>query len=229
MQALAPLGRELLTFGFYENARVRGVNICPTGRSPSIDVLYDGEPFCRIMLRIPGVHNLKNALAATSAAIALGLSAEAIAEGLHTFTNADRRLEYKGCYNGAHVYDDYAHHPRELHATLDAVSTLDYKRVILVFQPHTFSRTKALFSDFVSVLSQADVTILAEIYAAREKNDLTISSSVLADAIPGARCLATFPEIADEIAAIASDGDIILTVGAGDIYKVGEMLTQMEN
>ena len=268
MEALAPLGRELFTFGFGDTTefgdatesgalsascsaeaknidgeslvaetavrcaaspplRVRGVNISAEGRNTKADVLFDGKYFCRIKLRIPGVHNLKNALAATSAAIALGLPAKAIEEGLSCYTGAVRRLEYKGSCKGAHIYDDYAHHPRELRATLDAVFTLGYKRVIIAFQPHTFSRTKALFSDFVTELSRADVTFLAEIYAAREKNDTSISSGVLAEAIPGARCFASFPEIADEIAAIAREGDIILTVGAGDIYKVGEMLVQI--
>ena len=151
---------------------------------------------------------------------------EAIQEGLYSFEGAGRRLEYKGCINGAHVYDDYAHHPSELCATLDAVSTLNYNRVILAFQPHTYSRTKALFPDFVRELSKPDVTFLAEIFAAREKNDRTISSRVLAEAIPGARYRATFPEIAEEIAAIAREGDIILTVGAGDVYKIGESLVE---
>jgi len=227
MEALAPLGRQLFTFGLSENARVRGVNVRPTGNNPSIEVLYDGEPFCEITLRVPGVQNLKNALAAAAVAIALDLPVDAIKEGLSGFTGAGRRLEYKGSINGAHVYDDYAHHPSELCATLDAISTLEYDRVILAFQPHTFSRTKALFADFVRELSRPDVTLLAEIYAAREANDRSISSAALADAIPGACYRETFPEIADEIASVARKGDIVLTVGAGDIYKVGEMLVDM--
>ena len=233
MEALSPLGRELFTFGFGATGacgernvpiRVCGVNVSANGREPSMDVLYEGRPFCEIKLRIPGIHNLKNALAATSAAITLGIPAKVIEEGLYSYKGVGRRFEYKGNLNGADVYDDYAHHPSELRATLDAISTLNYKRVILAFQPHTFSRTKALFSDFVTELSRPDVTFLAEIYAARERKDISISSGVLADAVPGACCLATFPEIADKITAIAREGDIILTVGAGDIYKVGEML-----
>ena len=232
MGALAPLGRELLTFGLGQSAqcpgsppnRVRGVNLSSEGRNPSADVLYDGSAFCKLRLRVPGVHNVKNAIAATTAAIALGIPAEAIEEGLSGYDGAGRRLEYKGSRNGAHIYDDYAHHPHELKATLDAVSTLGYDRVIVVFQPHTFSRTKALFHDFVEELSRPDVTILAHIYAAREKDDITVSSRALAAAIPGARCLDSFEEIAEELAAISREGDIILTVGAGDIYKVGEML-----
>ena len=228
MEALAPLGRDLLTFGFGENVRVRGVDIYPAGRNPSMQVLLDGNRFCDLALNIPGVHNLKNALAATCVAIALNLPPEAITEGLYSFNGAGRRLEFKGKLNGAHVYDDYAHHPSELRATLDAVSTLNYERVILAFQPHTFSRTKALFPDFVRELSRPDVTFLAEIYAAREKNDRTISSRVLAEAIPGAHYRATFPEIADDIAAIAREGDVVLTVGAGDVYKIGEALVEYE-
>jgi len=194
-----------------------------------MDVLYDGKPFCSIELKVPGAHNLLNALAATAAAIALGIPAKAIRDGLFSYTGVGRRFEYKGSVNGADVYDDYAHHPCELRATLNAVSTLEYKRVILAFQPHTFSRTKALFPDFVTELSRADVTFLAEIYAAREKDDMGVTSGTLADAVPGARYLATFAELTDEIAAVAREGDLILTVGAGDIYKVGEALARIDN
>ena len=224
METLASLGRELLTFGFGEKARVRGINVSVNGRNPSMDVLYDGEPFGRITLQVPGVYNLLNALAATSAAIAAGIQPKAIIEGLHGYTGVGRRFEYKGNCNGADVYDDYAHHPYELRSLLDAVATFDYKRVILAFQPHTFSRTKALFPDFVAELGRADITFLAAIYAAREKNDIGITSDDLAAAIPGTRSIKDFSEIASEIRSIAREGDIILTVGAGDIYKVGEML-----
>ena len=228
MESLSQLGRELFTFGTGEGARVRGVNVRGAGRNPSMDVLYDGKPLCRIVLRIPGIHNLKNALAATAAAIAIGAPVDAITEGLNNYSGVGRRFEYKGGINGADVYDDYAHHPSELRATLDAAASLGYKRTILVFQPHTYSRTQALFSDFVTELSRPDFTFLAQIYAAREKNDIGITSDVLADAIPGARCCETFPEIAEEIAAIAREGDLILTAGAGDIYKVGEALVRRE-
>ena len=230
MEALKPLERELITFGLCEGARVRGVNVRHNGRNPSMDVMYDGNPFCKVTLRVPGIHNLKNSLAAVAAAITLGISAKAIEDGLFSYTGVGRRFEYKGSFNGADVYDDYAHHPSELHATLDAVTSLgEYKRIILAFQPHTYSRTQALFSDFVTELSRADITFLAPIYAAREKNDIGITSDVLAASVPGARCCATFPEIAGEIAAIAQEGDIILTAGAGDIYKVGDALIGRSN
>jgi len=226
MEALAGLGRDLLTFGMGEDVRVRGVKVSAIGRTPSMDVLLDGEPFCRIKLQIPGEHNLKNALASAAAAIAIGIPAKAIEEGLSDYTGVSRRFELKGSINGADVYDDYAHHPSELRALLDAVSSLEYERIILAFQPHTFSRTKALFSDFVEELCRADFTFLAEIYAARETNDIGITSEDLARAVPGAKCCSELSALASEIAEIAREGDIVLTVGAGDIYKVGDALVK---
>ena len=234
MEALIPLGRELITFGFGETEkvqnsaiRVRGVNVSVKGRNPSMDVLFDGKLIGRIKLQIPGMHNLKNALAAAAACHSIGIPQKAIEEGLHGYAGVGRRFEYKGCFSGADVYDDYAHHPCELRALLDMVSSIDaYKRVILAFQPHTYSRTKALFSDFVGELKRPDVVFLAEIYAARESNDIGISSGDLADVIPGSRCLPLFSDLIGEIGKIAREGDIILTVGAGDIYKVGEALVE---
>ena len=224
MESLSALGRELFTFGLDKDARVRGINMRASGWRPKVDVLLDGKPFCKIKLRIPGVHNIRNALGATAAAIAAGIPAKAIERGLYGYSGVSRRFEYKGSYNGAEIYIDYAHHPKELRALIDTVSSLDYSRVILAFQPHTFSRTRALFSDFVTELSRIDIAFLAEIYAARELDDLNVSSGDLADAIPGAQCCGSFYELADQIAGIARDGDIILFVGAGDICTVGDML-----
>ena len=234
VEALLPLGKELFTFGFNEKTsisnrptRVRGVNISVSGRMPSMDILFDGIPVCKIKLQIPGMHNLQNALAATAACLSVDIPVKAIESGLYGYTGVGRRFEYKGSFNSADVYDDYAHHPCELHALLDAVEALHtYQRVILAFQPHTFSRTKALFSDFARELKRADIVLLTEIYAARESNDVGITSSALAGAVPGARCISEFPALVDEVAKIARKGDIILTVGAGDIYKVGEELVR---
>jgi len=234
MDALIPIDHELLTFGFNEKVcisglpvRVQGVNVSVSGRTPSMDVLYDGELTCKIKLQIPGKHNLQNALAATAACLAAGVPSSAIEEGLYGYTGVGRRFEFKGNYNGADVYDDYAHHPSELHALLNAVEALNtYKRIILAFQPHTYSRTKALFSDFVKELKRPDIVFLAEIYAARESNDIGISSQELAEAVPGAKCISEFPALLDRVGYIAREGDIILTVGAGDIYKIGEALVK---
>ena len=133
-------------------------------------------------------------------------------------------MEHKGSYHGAEVYDDYAHHPGELKALIDAVKTMNYRRIILAFQPHTYTRTKALFAEFVEQLRRVDVAVLAEIYAARESNKLGISSRDLAQQIDGAVFFETLPEVAAYLKSIAQEGDIIITVGAGDIYKAGELL-----
>ena len=165
-----------------------------------------------------------NALAAASAAYLLGIGGDAVGLGLATFTGAGRRFEFKGRYHGADVYDDYAHHPGELHALLTMARNLPYKRIICAFQPHTYTRTKALFCDFVRELKLPDVVVLAEIYAAREQNDIGISSMDLCREIPGAIYCPTLDRVTAALAEIAQEGDLILTVGAGDIFKAGEKL-----
>ena len=226
MDALRPLGRELMTFGLTDKADVWPRKLVQLGTQSDFDIMYRGKLFTHVTIHVPGIHNVKNALAATAAAITLGCGPLAVRYGLAAFNGAGRRFEFKGKYNGADVYDDYAHHPGELHALLDAVEPLGYKRTIVVFQPHTYSRTKALFQDFVSELRRPDLTILAEIYAAREQNTIGISSKDIADQIENAMFFDSFDEILKALRWTASPGDIILTVVAGDIYKVGERLVQ---
>ena len=192
----------------------------------TFDVVIRGQCYAHVTLHVPGKHNVSNALAAASAAYLLGVDGKAVEEGLAVFTGAGRRFEHKGVYHGAEVYDDYAHHPDEVEALLSAVRPLPHKRLICAFQPHTYTRTAALFDDFVRVLRQPDKVVLAEIYAAREKNELGISSRDLAARIPGAVYCATLEQVADELARLAQPGDMILTVGAGDIYRAGEMLLE---
>lgn len=228
MSALSGLDRKIVTFGLSGDADIYADNIEQKGAQTEFDVMHMGEFFAHVSLRVPGLHNVKNALAATAAAICLGLDATAVSYGLAGFTGAGRRFEFKGKFNGADVYDDYAHHPGELKALLDAVEPLGYKRVVLVFQPHTYSRTAALFEDFVKQLSRADLTYLAEIYAARETNTLGISSADLAKNIPNAIFLPSFEELEKALRFTAAPGDIILTVGAGDVYKIGERLVKEE-
>ena len=186
-------------------------------------------PRAQKCLRVGGKHNVMNALAAASAAYLLGVSGEAVGLGLATFTGAGRRFEYKGSFHGADVYDDYAHHPGELHALLEMAKTLPYKRIICAFQPHTYTRTKALFNDFVKELRVPDVVVLAEIYAAREQNDIGISSMDLSREIPGSVYCPTLDKVTAALARIACPGDLILTVGAGDIFKAGEKLLKERN
>ena len=188
------------------------------------DIIIRGQRYAHVALHVPGKHNVSNALAAAAAAYLLGVDGSAVEAGLASFTGAGRRFEHKGVYHGAEVYDDYAHHPDELEALLNAVQPLPHKRLICAFQPHTYTRTAALFDDFVRVLRRPDKVILAEIYAAREKNELGISSRDLAARIPGAVYCSTLEQVTEELAKLAQPGDMLLTVGAGDIYRAGEML-----
>lgn len=229
MEALSGIPRRMITFGMAENADVYAKNICYKGTTTTFDIYYKGKLFTDVTLHVPGVHNVKNALAATAAAICLGIRPYAVKYGLAGFNGAGRRFEYKGKYNGADVYDDYAHHPGELKALLDTLDTLNYKRTILVFQPHTYSRTSALFDDFVEQLKRPDVLLLAEIFAAREKNTIGISSADLAEKIPNSTFYPDFDSLENTLKAIARPGDVIFTVGAGDVYRIGENLLKQQH
>ena len=221
--AQALRGLSYVTFGLGESNRVRAVNMCPDWRS--FDVECDGVHYCHLELAVIGRHNALNALAAAGTAWLLGIPGEIAAHGLETFHGARRRMEYKGTYNGALVYDDYAHHPDELVATIDAVRTMpECKRMVIAFQPHTYTRTKALFDDFVRELKKPDLVVLAEIYAARERNTVGVSSKDLIAHIPNAVYCETLPEVTEHLKKIAQPGDVILTVGAGDIYRAGEAM-----
>ena len=225
MTSVAGIAHPVVTFSLNsDKADFRAGDLQYRNGRPEFDILRRGEQYCHVALRVPGTHNVLNALAAAAAADALGIDGEAVSRGLGSFTGAGRRFEHKGNYNGAEVYDDYAHHPGELHALLTTAKTLGYRRIICAFQPHTYSRTKALFREFVEELKIPDVTILMEIFAARETDTLGISSKDLADAIPGAVYCRTLDEVTDTLRAIAREGDLILTVGAGDIYLAGEKL-----
>ena len=215
-------GLNYVTFGLGKDNRVTAENVCADWRH--MDVMCDGKFYCHLDLQVLGKHNALNALGAAGAAWMLGIDGDAVARGLATFGGAERRMQFKGKFGGADVYDDYAHHPDELAATIAAVRTLNYKRVVIAFQPHTYTRTHALFSDFVCELRKADHVVLAEIYAARERNTIGISSKDLAAEIPDSVYCATLPEVTDYLKQIATEGDVILTIGAGDIYKAGEAL-----
>ena len=220
-------GIDRFSFGLEApEADCRGVNLRWDHGLPSFDVVIRGQVYTHLDLQVGGKHNVYNALAAASAAYLLGIPGGAVKAGLEAFTGAGRRFEYKGEYNGAKVYDDYAHHPGELHALLDMARSLGYERIVCAFQPHTYSRTKALFDEFVQELLRPDVVILAEIYAAREKNTIGITSADLAREIPGAICCPTLEAVTDALAQAARPGDLILTVGAGDIYTAGEALVR---
>ena len=220
VQTLA--GMDYVTFGLSSSNRVHGENMSADWRH--FDVVCDGAFYCHLDLAVLGRHNALNALAAAGAAWMLGIPGDAVSEGLATFGGAERRMQFKGKYAGADVYDDYAHHPDELAATIEAVRSMNYQRIVVAFQPHTYTRTKALFNEFVCELKKADLVVLAEIYAARERNTVGISSVDLMEQIPGSVYCKTLPDVTNYLRTIAREGDVILTVGAGDIFRAGEAL-----
>lgn len=224
MEAVAGLEHPIFTFGLDHTADCTAANLTEVDGRPVFDVMIRGEKYARVELHVYGHHNVLNALAAASAAWALGLPGHAVETGLASFTGAGRRFEHKGTYHGAEVYDDYAHHPDELHALFTTAKEMGYERLVVAFQPHTYSRTAKLFERFVEELKIPDVAILAEIFAAREQNTLGISSADLCRNIPGAVYCSTLDKAAAALRQAARPGDLILTVGAGDIYRAGEKL-----
>ena len=184
----------------------------------------------RISLKVPGEHNLLNALAAYATAKAIGIPDEFIVKGLNNYSGTDRRFQYKGEFNGVTVIDDYAHHPDEIIATLTATEKYPHKNVWCVFQPHTYTRTKALLNDFAKALSLADKVVLAKIYPARETDDLGISSKNLQEEIEKlgkeVYYYETFEEIEKFLQKSCINGDLLITMGAGDIVLIGENLVQ---
>ena len=217
-------GLDYVSFGLNPNNRVHAENICPDWRH--LDVVCDGEFYCHLDLQVLGRHNALNALGAAGTAWMMGISGEAVSRGLAAFSGAERRMQFKGDFAGAKIYDDYAHHPDELAATIAAVRTMEHKRLVIAFQPHTYTRTKALFDDFVRELKKADYVLLAEIYAARERNTVGISSKDLSEQIPDSVYCPTLQDVTEHLRSIAREGDVMITVGAGDIYRAGEALFQ---
>lgn len=226
MDTLDDLDRPMMTFGMGSYADVYCENLAWTRGVASFDLMNNGVKVCRIELSVPGMHNVKNALAAAAAALHMGIAPTAISQGLNQYHGAERRFEYKGEYHGAKIYDDYAHHPGEIHMLLETAKTLGYDRVICAFQPHTYTRTKSLFPDFVQELSNADITLIADVFAARETDTLGISSKDLADRIPNGEYCPTLDDIERRLKELARAGDLILTVGAGELYQVAERIAR---
>ena len=223
------LAPAVLTFGktassdFYPENITFNEKACAT-----YDAMFRGKKLMTVSLNVPGMHNVTNSLAAIALAKDLRISDENILAGLSAFGGADRRFQYKGCVDGVTIIDDYAHHPTEIRATLTAAEKYPHKRLVLVFQPHTYSRTKAFLDDFADVLSMADVVVLADIYAAREKNTIGISSKDILTKLEekGTECyyFPSFSEIENFLLENCVNGDLLITMGAGDIVNVGESL-----
>lgn len=185
----------------------------------------DPEP---IQLSVVGIHNVYNSLSAIALSELLGFDMPTIRKGLSSFSGTDRRFEYKGEIGGITIIDDYAHHPTEIRATLDAAKSYPHKRLVCVFQPHTYTRTNAFLDDFAKALSVADLVILTDIYAAREKNTIGISSKDLKNKLDAldTKCYyyPLFDDIENFILQNCGEGDLLITMGAGDVVKIGESL-----
>ena len=216
----------VVTFGI-ENGDYTAKNIEYNSYGyPTFEILYNDEIITNVSLNVPGLHNVLNAVACAACAHRMGIEAKYIKEGLEGFTGTKRRFEKKGYVNGALVIDDYAHHPTEIAVTLDAVSKVNHDKLWCIFQPHTYTRTYTLFDDFVSVLKKADNLIIADIYAAREKDTGVVSSKQLSDNIPGSMFIKEFGEIEKYIRQNASVGDIVMTIGAGNVVDIADELVK---
>jgi UDP-N-acetylmuramate--alanine ligase len=220
---------KLVTYSLKEDADYTAANIEHDAFGcGSFDCYENGNLLGRITLSVPGIHNVSNALATVAAVRTLGIPADAIIEGLKNFTGADRRFEYKGKMGEVTVIDDYAHHPTEIKATLTATVNYPHRETWVIFQPHTYTRTKALLPEFAEALTGADHIILAKIYEAREKDIYGISSQDLADEIAkygkDVRYIPTFSEIEEYVRTHCKPGDILITMGVGNVTYIGPAL-----
>ncbi len=221
---------QVVTFGLSGDHDYMAADITYEAGHPSFDLYVKGQKQERFTLGVFGRHNVYNALALIAFADCAGIDRDTAREVLASFRGSERRFELKGEKNGFTVMDDYAHHPTEIRATLSTLDDLPHKRVFCVFQPHTFTRTKAFMEDFASALSlctgEDRTVILAPIYPARETDDLGISSHTLALCMKekghDALCFDSFSEIEKFLKKNLSQGDLLITMGAGDVYKIGE-------
>ncbi|MEG0107971.1 MAG: cyanophycin synthetase, partial [Lachnospiraceae bacterium] len=223
------LSCHIITYGLNDSMNYGAAHIAfDACGNASFDLLEDARLVDHIQLAVTGRHNVSNALSAIATAKLLDIPMDTIKKGLLSFTGTNRRFEYKGELNGITIIDDYAHHPTEIRATLQAAEHYPHREIWCVFQPHTYTRTKALFKEFVSALSHTDHIILADIYAARETDTLGISSLELANSLKSIGCdayyLPSFKSIENFLLEKCIHGDLLITMGAGDVVNIGESL-----
>lgn len=227
MEAVEGLEREVVSFGldsscdYYPAALNEEPSACE-----DFTLMCRGEALGMVNLAVPGKHNMLNALAAAAAAHSLGIAPEAICSALEHFGGVHRRFEILGQFDGVTVADDFAHHPTELTAVLSSAMRMGYKQVWAVFQPHTYSRTYTFLNDFAEALAIPDHLIMTEILAVREENTYNIHTSDLAAKVPGSVWFDSFDKIAEYVMGNAQPGDLILTLGGGDIYKCANLIVE---
>ena len=223
---MAAKGKKIVTFGFGEVNEFRAVINEGSKVFDSFSLYHNNEKLADIELSVPGKFNVMNALAASAAAVTLGISATDVKKALEAFRGAHRRFEILGKPQGITVADDFAHHPTELEATLKTAMSMGYNNVWAVFQPHTFSRTYTFLDEFARVLSIPDHCVLSEILPVRETNTWNIYSKDLAEKIPGCVWFKTFEEIADYVTEKAAPGDLIITIGGGNVYMCAGLIME---
>ncbi len=218
-------GKKLISVGRNDGNEwvAKNVNV-PGGFHSEYDAYHNGEFVAKVELSVPGEHNILNSLCAFAASYESGAQVEKILEGLKHFGGAARRFELLGKYCGVTFADDYAHHPAEIKVTLEAAKKMGYNNVWAVHQPFTYSRTSLLLNDFAEVLSIADKCVVSEIMGSREVNTIGIKASDLSSKIENSVQLDTFEEICDYVCDNAQDGDLVITLGCGDVYKVARMM-----
>ena len=227
---------DVITYGYNSGSTYSITDVRFTGQGmPCFDILYKGEDLGRVELQVPGEHNILNAAAAFACTHTLGVDPKVIIETLHAYKGTRRRFDILGrTEKGVMVVDDYAHHPTEIKATLSAAQNLPHNRIWCVFQPHTYTRTLALFDEFAGAFEQADILILTDIYAAREKDIYNVNSKLLAERIRAThpdkdiRYVSDMALIAETVDAETEEGDLVIVMGAGDVYKVGHMMVKEE-
>lgn len=230
LKAIEGCDKEIITFGFADTNDFYPENIIYERSKARFDAMYKGEKLGRVKLNVIGKHNITNALAAIACAIRSGLTFDEVLPHLEAFSGAGRRFEELYNKDGITIVDDYAHHPEELKVTLEAAMNMGYNNVWAVFQPFTYSRTMILFDDFVEVLKIPDKVVMSEIMGSREVNTYGIYTSQLAEKIPGSVWFDGFDEIADYVVNNVEKGDLIITLGCGDIYKAAKiMIEKLEN
>lgn len=228
--ALADLPLDIITYGMSPDMKYYPQNLVTRAGFPSFDVYKDGEMYTHIDLSVPGTHNILNALATVAVCDLLDCDIDKVIKGLESFKGVKRRFEKKGTINGATVIDDYAHHPTEIKATLAAAQKFPHERIICIFQPHTYSRTRTLWKEFTESFADADELILTHIYAAREPFDGVTTPQNLAKDIEAkgqkVKYFEEFSDIAEYIKQNAKKNDIIFTMGAGTVTEIGPMIVE---
>ncbi len=226
---LPMLNKRYVTYGLSRHSDIRAAKIRHSGRSSSFTVFEYGKELGDVTINIPGEHNVKNALAAITSARELNIDFEVISKALSQFNGVFRRFEIKGEKSGITIIDDYAHHPSEVSSTLKAARDAWDRRVVCIFQPHTYTRTQALASDFGKSFDDADVLVVTDVYPAREEPIEGITGKTIADAASDAghknvQYMPDFETLFQNIKPLLKEGDIVLTVGAGNIWKISDLL-----